>query len=536
MKSFKIAVFFLLILVWVLHRGTLPPPINIEGIEGQEPAQSRWISKDEGGLNHLILEGGSPYGRGRESGQRTEGLLYRQEMELHDRLKEIFPGVWVAKLISLFSMVWFQGLERYIDPAMLEEMYGVSQYADGRFSDFADNYTRQLGYHALHEVGQYFVDHGPGTYGCTVFLIPNGKGWVLGRNFDFEGGRIFDDEKVVKWVFPKDGYAFVSVIWAGMVGAVTGVNSQGLYISINASGSRDFRRLGTPTTLLVTRILQSAKSVDEAAQILRDAQTFISDIFVVVDRNGKAARIEKSPLHTEVLPVLGSSVVTNHMASAHWKDDETNRFRQDGLTSKRREERGLQLLRQHQSDFLDPRRTEDLLVHFLRDRSDTQGELPLGHRGSIDSLVATHSVLYNSLDDVFFVNTGPGSHGRYIGFDLKASFSQKLPVVTREIDIPTDVDQKVYVRVRKSEGLFKKASQLADKGRCQEAESELSLVEEADRLHYGFFKARGDIDFCLGNGDRARMLWKQALAGRPAYREEVKTLERLIADDLEKSH
>ena len=60
---------------------------------------------------------------------------------------------------------------------------------------------------------------------------------IIGRNFDFEGGRIFDDEKILKWVFPSNGIPFVSVIWAGMVGAVTGVNASGVYISINAAGT-----------------------------------------------------------------------------------------------------------------------------------------------------------------------------------------------------------------------------------------------------------------------------------------------------------
>lgn len=526
MKLFKTVVFFVLVLTWVLHLGTLPPPSIVE-----EPAQSRWISKEDGGLNHLILEGGSAYGRGYESGRWTKSLLYQQELELRNRLKELLPGLWVAKILSLFSMVWFQGLDKYVEPAMLEEMYGVSKFTDPKFADFADGYTRQLGYHALHEVGQYFVDHGPGTYGCTVFLVPTAQGWLLGRNFDFEGGRVFDDEKIVKWVFPKEGHAFVSVIWAGMVGAVTAVNERGLYISINASGSGDFRRLGIPTTLLVTKILQSAETVNEAIQILKEAQIFISDIFVVVDRQGRAVQVEKSPLHTEVIALLRPTVVTNHMTSAHWENDEINRFRRDDLTSMRRFVRGLQLLQKHSAEFAEPKRLERRLIDFLRDQSDPEGELPLGHRGTIDSLVATHSVIYNSLDEVFFVSTGPGSHGRYVGFDLKASFEKRAPVVAREMDVPSEVTREVFVEIRKAEDAYQKASRLAGKKRCQEAQTTLNSIAEPYRTHYGFIKAHGDIESCLGNKDEARILWRQALLQRPAYREEVKTLERLIAND-----
>jgi len=91
---------------------------------------------------------------------------------------------------------------------MLEEMYGVSKSTSTDFDFLLDRFTRQIAYHGLHEVGQLAVDQGSDSMGCTVVALPHKRNWIIGRNFDFEGGRIFDSEKIMKWVFPERGYSF----------------------------------------------------------------------------------------------------------------------------------------------------------------------------------------------------------------------------------------------------------------------------------------------------------------------------------------
>ncbi len=75
-------------------------------------------------------------------------------------------------------------------------MYGISRSAPRKYDYLADPYTRQVAYHGLHEVGQMMVDQGfEEGMACTVIAVKRGRQWILGRNFDFEGGRIFDKEK-----------------------------------------------------------------------------------------------------------------------------------------------------------------------------------------------------------------------------------------------------------------------------------------------------------------------------------------------------
>ncbi|MGZ3723191.1 MAG: C45 family autoproteolytic acyltransferase/hydrolase, partial [Bdellovibrionales bacterium] len=279
MKRLARAIALTVILLWTLilnlyHAGVYPPPkVNLA-----ETAKGEWIDRREAGINNMILQG-PPFARGRLSGELTGPLLLAQEEQLISQLQTWIPSKVIIQSVVLGAIAWFQGADKYIEPEFVQEMYGVSLSAPKSFDYLADGFTRQLAYHGMHEVGQMMIDKGFEDMGCTVVAVPFQNTFMLGRNFDFEGGRIFDSDKVLKWVFPEKGYAFTSVIWAGMVGAVTGVNEKGLYISLNAAGSSDYRRLGTPTTLVLLKILEEAASIPQALMILEQAQVFITDIF-----------------------------------------------------------------------------------------------------------------------------------------------------------------------------------------------------------------------------------------------------------------
>src|SRR4030095_3151489 len=277
---------------------------------------------------------------------------------------------------------------------MLEESYGVSLSASPEFNFLLDPFSRQIAYLGLHEVGQMMIDRGTAAMACTVFAVPHEGSWVVGRNFDLEGGKIFDEEKILKWVFPDKGFAFVSVIWAGMVGGVTGVNENGVYISINAAGSSDFARFGTPSSLVLLKALQFSRTADDARKIIEDSKMFITDIFVVADSHSPYLfRIEKSPRRFYTLKETQPTIITNHLMGATWGSDETNEFRKRESTTLYREARGRALLRDVEA--ANPQSLEKYVLSMLRDKNDREGNpLPLGNRQAIDALIAAHSVMY----------------------------------------------------------------------------------------------------------------------------------------------
>lgn len=445
----------LLFFTWVLsiyHLGVFKaadlPQVNFKQMDVNRIAQ--WQPRNpSGGINQLVLEGNA-LERGYAAGIKTRALLKTQEASLIERLKNTLPNPLLRNLFIVGLIRWFYGIDHYLERQWLEEMYGVSQSASSEYNYLADPYVRQIAYHGLHEVGQMFVDFGS-DFGCTVFAIPVNDSWVIGRNFDFEGGRIFDEDKILKWVFPDKGNAFVSVIFAGMVGAVSGVNDKGVYVSINAAGSKDFKRYGTPSTLVALKVLQEAPNVEEARQIIQNAQMFITDIFVVADSNSPVIyRIEKSPQQSVAIPLTEASAITNHLLGSPWAKDFINLYRKNNLTSQVRLERAEVLLAElAKKQLTSTSLVVENVLAFLRDKKNKQGvPYPLGNRKAIDALIATHSVIYDGKAQNFYVSQGPSLVGPFLGYDLAQSFRLKKPQRIRSLPGDPEISSETYYRTK----------------------------------------------------------------------------------------
>jgi predicted choloylglycine hydrolase len=531
MKGLKVlGMVGLLILTWavgIVHIGVMLPPQSVYAMEGKPVEPGLWIDKSTFGMHQLVLSG-SPYTRGLESGRLTKHLLDREEEELTHKLREFLPNPIMVAVLEIAAIRWFWGIDAYFEPWMTEEMYGVSKSSSHEYDNYADPYTRQIAYHGVHEVGQMTVDQGVVNMGCTVAALPFHGSWIIGRNFDFEASRIFDDEKILKWVFPDNGFAFVSVIWAGMVGAVTGVNENGVYISINAAGTTDFSRYGMPSTLVIVKALQNAKTVDDAVRIIRDEPMFITDIFVTADhKTGKAYRIEKSPKRTEVIPIVGPSIITNHLISNAWKDDSFNLIRRDELTSTLRSSRGEEILKSTPNlSSLDASALENFVLNVLRDKGEAFGKpLTLGNRRAIDALIAAHSVIYNAPDGIFYVSQGPGVSGAFTGFDLRASFAARMPVAVKTLPRDPLVSDVQFVQVRKSEVELASAHELLDHKDCDGALLHINIAGQNFSQSSGYYSTLGDYWLCKGDGAKAHEAWKVALAMSPAYPKQTRILE-----------
>jgi len=515
----------LLLLTWlanVAHLGVVVPPA--ESRNGQEEASrtnlSAWYPKETHGVNHAFLVGDS-FERGYAWGKLTKPLLVKQEQALADKLDELIPSRFVQRALFLFAKRWFWGIDPYIEDEWKREMYGVSLSAPEEFRSLGEPYLRQVAYHGLHEVGQMFVDYGDEGFACTVLAVPNGKSWLVGRNLDFEAGRIFDEEKVLKWVYPEHGNPFVSVIWSGMVGAVTGVNSKGVYISINAAGSEDFARLGTPSTFILLKALQYSSTAEEALEIFRKEKTIITEIFVVSAPGSPFYVIEKSPGKMVVAKHDGPTAVANHLLDPVWSKDKVNEFRRTDLTSSTRLSRGTELVNELAAG---KSRDPSLMVLALRDKR-VGGELLPGNRSAIDALIATHSVVYDSASGTLFVSKGPSLSGEFLGYDLAKSFAQRKPVATRVIPADKDVNPARYTAIKGDLQLFGRIVNDQNGWDCDGFTELLRGLRGSPTEHYLKYMAIGlvedrCIDGLLGKGN-----WVKASALKPAYARERKVVQ-----------
>jgi hypothetical protein len=131
--------------------------------------------------------------------------------------------------------------------------------------------------------------------GCTSFVAfgpaTHDGAMEMGRNFDYWG--LVSTERCVK-IFAtvprrEDGYAFVSVGWAGILGGWTFFNEKGVYVSNNLSWSAKTNPKGIPTLILERVIAQRAASVDEAVAIVRNSPRMRGQA-LVIGQTGDPAR------------------------------------------------------------------------------------------------------------------------------------------------------------------------------------------------------------------------------------------------------
>jgi predicted choloylglycine hydrolase len=520
--------FLLLLLTWVVdvyHRGVAPIPKLTEQEKNNSPV-ALWIPKETAGINQLVV-GGTLFQIGRAAGVKTKDLLYRQEEVLINQFDAFFPSRILRQVLEVLGIRYFWGIDRFLSPWMFEEMYGVSLSVTHDFDYIGTPLTRQVIYHGLHEVGQMAVDQGTESMGCTVVALPYENSWLLGRNFDFEGGRIFDSEKIMKWVYPKKGFAYLSVIWAGMVGAVTGVNEKGVYISLNAAGTTDYARFGTPSTLVITKALMNAATAKAAAQIITEAQMFITDIFVVSDRTtGELYRIEKSPKFTEIIPLHGPSAVTNHLISPRWANDSINRHRTFDQTSLVRSKRAEKLVADYKDKLTNTKNPAEIVLKILRDKGEEDGHpLHLGNRKAIDALIATHAVVYNMPNNIFYVSQGPGLTGSFNGYNLSESFAQHRPVQTDVLPPDPQLKPAMFFDIRESSRLIEQAQGLIHKKECAKAKEILDGLQGHNHELYNFYFAMGDFYHCTHDEILAKRNWQRSLDLSPAYAGQVKYLK-----------
>lgn len=287
-----------------------------------------------GGIRQVYSEG-SPYEIGYTLTRLCADKMHVQEKILLEAGKDFVPSSLMQALMIriIHTLSWF--VEKNIPAEYLEEIYGSSMGYENRHPGFGNLYQRLIFYHSLHDFAHLFMDtplveRKEDMVGCTAFGVKGSyttDGRMLcGRNFDFDVHSVFDEDKVVFHIRPEKGIPFTSVSWGGMTGAMTGVNTEKLFVAINAIRTSDTALWGYPTSLVVRQILQYAHNIPEAITILKNARIFVSDLFFIADgKNNIFAVIEKTPTRMHVNYYTNDSVIVpNHILSGPFTDDPEN--------------------------------------------------------------------------------------------------------------------------------------------------------------------------------------------------------------------
>ena len=430
MKNYCFLFLLLLCSCGIFHKKISPPevssyPIHIPVVEHLGDSlysfKDNYLIRNEQGIWELYLSG-NPLQLGMNSGALTQRLYHRQDSLLFTKLKDFVPSERKQRFLFKF-LKWFnRDIDRYIPPIYRAELYGQSRYADSLFDYIAPKYERSLYLHSAHDIGHALQDLM--LVGCSSLAAwgkhtQEGK-LLIGRNFDFYLSDDFATEKLIRFVRPTEGYPFMSYSWGGMIGVMSGMNTEGLTVTINAGKSNIPLKARTPISLLCREILQFASTTEEAINIAKKRRVFVSEsIMVGSAKERKAILIEVSPKKFGVYEVdNGLLLCTNHFQSAPYSKDKKN-LKQIELTHTTYRYEKLQELTQE--NILSPEK----IATILRNTQGLNGKaLGYGNEKALNQLLAHHSVIFSPEDCIAWVSTAPYQLGAYIAYDLKEIFKE----------------------------------------------------------------------------------------------------------------
>lgn len=129
--------------------------------------------------------------------------------------------------------------------------------------------------------------------GCSSLIVePNRSavdGPLFGRNFDFPALGLLDRFGVVTIVRPQGHHAFAAIGFPGMLGALSGMNAEGLCVATldvyeSADGSSRFDVTGVPMALVFRQILEECTTVAEVQALLERTKPTTYANLAVCDR------------------------------------------------------------------------------------------------------------------------------------------------------------------------------------------------------------------------------------------------------------
>lgn len=474
-----------------------------------------WLKKNDHGIWEMYIEG-APYERGLIYGELAKELVQKQEQIFVDQINHFVPSTVWQQFLRLMLDFFNKDLPDNIPLENQQEIYGISKAFSDDYDYISSKYGRILNYHAAHDIGHALNDYS--MVGCTSFALKGDKSangqLLLGRNFDFYVGDEFAEEKIVLFIKPDKGHAFVSYSWAGFTGVVSGLNDKGLSVTINASKSDLPTASKTPISLLVREILQYASTIDEAIAIAKSKSTFVSEtIMVGSKKDGRAVLIEKSPTKLGVYDTNQDILVcSNHYQSTEFVRDDINIENIKESDSRYRYSRMNELL-QNNHPF-----TPIDAAKVLRDQKDFGGgNLGMGNPRAINQLIAHHSVIIQPEQETFYISTNDYQLGEFIGYDLKAVFKKQKTISSLQIPADPFLNSEAYKNFKQFKSTKNKitAFLMFNEDLNLSAGQIKSFVAE-NSAYYATYELVGDYFFKKGNKKEAIKYFKIALTKKVA--------------------
>ena len=505
MKNFCLLLLLLFTSCGIFHKKISPPETSL--YSSQTPVVENlhdslysfgdnYLIRNKQGIWELYLSG-NPLQLGLNSGALTQRLYHRQDSLFFTKLKDFVPSERKQRFLYKF-LKWFnRDIDKNILPIYRAELYGQSHYADSLFDYIAPKYERSLYLHSAHDIGH------------------------------------FATEKIVRFVRPSQGYPFMSYAWGGMIGVMSGMNTEGLTVTINAGKSNIPLKARTPISLLCREILQFATTIGEAITIAKKRKVFVSEAIMVASaKERKAILIEVSPKKFGVYEVdNGLLLCANHFQSPTYAKDKKN-LKQIAQTHTAYRYAKMQELVAENEQL-----TPEKIANILRNTEGLQGKsLGYGNEKALNQLLAHHSVIFSPEERIAWVSTAPYQLGEFVAYDLKEIFKGETyapHTVYPQTNENIPADPFLYTQAYKDYEAYRQLEQRLSQQLREKTTIQISDYLPLTSLNPDYWKGYyllGEAYWANGQYEEAKEQYKIALTKEIPYAVEKERIEKRLKD------
>ncbi len=497
--------------------------------------KENYLTKNKQQIWELYIKG-NPLQLGYNNGALTQGLMQKQEEIFFSKVEGFVPSKFKQNLLRDFLKWYNRKMYLNIREDFQAELFGLSQYSADKYDYIAPKFRRVMYLHGAHDIGHAMQDLM--VVGCTSLAVWNENtedgDLLIGRNFDFSVGEDFSKNKLIEFVEPENGIPYLSVSWSGMIGVVSGMNKEGITVTINAGKSKIPLTAKTPISLVTREILQYATTIDEAIAIAKKRKVFVSESILVGSANDKnAVIVEVSPHNFGVYKVENSGKVfcTNHFQSEAYKDDKRNQKHIAESHSKYRYEKLQELLQENKK--LNPEK----MATLLRDKSGLKNKsIGFGNEKAINQLLAHHAVIFSPQKKLVWVSSNPYQLGEFVCYDLNEVFSDERLKSDKfsksELNIAKDsfADSQEF---RNYEEFKKLSSEFDDENKVL-SEEFINHYQSLNRDFWLGYYLAGKYYFKLKDYQRAKTEFEKALTKEITTVPDKKNVEKYLKKVFEK--
>lgn len=498
-----------------------------------------YLTKNKQQLWELYIKG-NPLQLGYNNGALTQSLMQKQEDIFFSKVEGFVPSKFRQRLLRGFLKWYNRKMYLNVREDYQAELYGLSQYSSNQYDFIAPKYLRNLYLHGAHDIGHAMQDLA--MVGCTSLAVWNENtedgDLLIGRNFDFYVGDDFAKNKLVEFVQPEEGIPYMSVSWPGMIGVVSGMNKEGITVTINAGKSKISLTAKTPISLVTREILQYAKNIEEAIAIAKKRKVFVSESILVgsaADKN--AVIIEVSPKNFGVYRVQNTSRVlcTNHFQSEAYKGDKRNQKHIEESHSEYRYEKLQELLQEEKKI------TPEKMASILRNKSGLQDEsIGYGNEKALNQLLAHHAVIFSPQKKLVWVSSNPYQLGEFVCYDLNEIFSGKQLsqslVAKTGLNIARDpfADSEEFEHYEQSKMLGKEINEATENKDILLTDDLIPYYESMNPDFWLVYYQSGKYYFSKKEYSKAKSAFEKALTKEITTVPDKKNVEKYLKKTLKK--